>query len=173
MRKKQEQSLEGMHQQDKHPYDDIINLPHHVSKRHPQMSPFNRAAQFSPFAALTGHDAAIQETARQTDAFIELDEDRKRYLDERLRLLREHIAQHPECDITYFQPDEKKNGGHYLTIHGKIKTIDAYKHRIIFTDGTAVPVGHIFSIQGKLFQSREPSDIQPGKMPFMGKKIIP
>ena len=94
-----------MNNQNKHLYDDIINLPHHVSKRHPQMSPMNRAAQFSPFAALTGHDAAIQETARQTDSFTELDEDRKRQLNEQLWFIMENLKQKPECEITYFQPD--------------------------------------------------------------------
>ena len=148
-----------MNNQNKHLYDDIINLPHHVSKRHPQMSPMNRAAQFSPFAALTGHDAAIQETARQTDSFTELDEDRKRQLNEQLWFIRENLEQKPECEITYFQPDEKKNGGIYVTIHGKIRKIDEYGHQIIFTDGTAIPIEHLFSIQGKLFRNMELSNM--------------
>lgn len=148
-----------MNKQDKHQYDDIIHLPHHVSKRHPPMSLINRAAQFSPFAALTGHDAAIHETARLTDSFVELDEDSKGYLNEQLQLLCENIEAHPECEITYFQPDAKKNGGAYVTIHGKIRKIDLYRHRIIFTDGTAIPIEHLFSIHGKLFQSMELSDM--------------
>ena len=156
-----------MNKQDEHYYDDIIGLPHHVSKNHPSMALFNRAAQFSPFAALTGHDAAIREAARQTDSFIELDENRKEQLDEQLRLLRENMDLHPECEITYFQPDTKKNGGAYITIHGKLRKIDEYKHQIVFADGTAIPIGHLFSIQGELFRNMELSDIQPGKMPFM------
>ena len=144
-----------MNTQDKHKYDDIITLPHHVSKKHPQMSPLNRAAQFSPFAALTGHDAAIQETARLTDSFIELDEDKKEQLDEQLQLIRENLEQKPECQITYFRPDEKKDGGAYVTIHGRIKKIDEYGHQIIFTDGTVLPIKHIFAIRGELFQNVE------------------
>lgn len=150
-----------MNKHDEHKYDDIISLPHHVSKKHPGMPLLNRAAQFAPFAALIGHDAAIRETARRTDSFIELDEDRKKQLDEQLHLLLENIEQRPECEITYFQPDEKKNGGVYVTVHGKIRKVDAYGCQIIFTDGTAIPIRHLFSIQGELFRNMELSDIQP------------
>lgn len=147
-----------MNYNDEHKYDDIINRPHHVSKRHPQMSLLNRAAQFSPFAALTGHEAAIRETARLTDSFIELDEDRKRQLDEQLQLLKENLKQKPTCEITYFQPDEKKSGGTYVTICEIVKKIDEYEHRIIFADGTALPIEHLFSIRGELFHDIELSD---------------
>lgn len=140
---------------EKHKYDDIINLPHHVSKKHPQMSPLNRAAQFSPFAALTGHEAAIQETARLTDSFIELDEDKKAQLNEQLQMIRENLGQKPECEIAYFQPDEKKDGGTYATIRGRVKKIDEYTHQIIFTDGTVLPIEHLFSIRGELFQDAD------------------
>ena len=92
-------------------YDDIIMLPHHVSKRHPQMSPLNRAAQFSPFAALTGHEDAIQETARLTDSFVEMDESRKSQLDGQLGLIRDNLDAQPEIEVTYFQPDEKRAAG--------------------------------------------------------------
>lgn len=144
-----------MKHDDEHKYDDIINLPHHVSKKHPQMSLLNRAAQFSPFAALTGHEDAINETARLTDSFIELDEDRKRRLDEQLQLIRENVTLKPECEITYFKPDEKKEGGSYVTIQGNIKKIDEYSRQIVFTDGTALLIEHIFSIRGALFQSAD------------------
>lgn len=136
-------------------YDDIIHLPHHVSKRHPQMPLLNRAAQFSPFAALTGHEDAILEAARQTDSFIELNEDRKEQLDEQLQLLKENLEQKPVCEITYFQPDEKKNGGAYVTVCKPVKKIDEYQRRIIFTDGTALPIEHIFSIGGELFRTMD------------------
>lgn len=142
-----------MRKQEEHKYDDIINLPHHVSKKHPQMSLLNRAAQFSPFAALTGHEDAIDETARLTDTFIELDEDKKEQLDEQLQLIKKHLDQKPECEITYFKPDEKKDGGTYVTVHGRMKKIDEYVRQIIFTDGTALPIEHIFSIRGELFQN--------------------
>ena len=141
--------------QEDHKYDDIIHLPHHVSKHHPQMSLQNRAAQFSPFAALTGHEDAIREAARLTDAFVELDEDRKKQLDEQLRLIREHLEQKPECDITYFQPDEKKDGGNYMTVHGRVKKIEEYKRQIVFTDGTALPIEHLYSIEGELFRDMD------------------
>ena len=135
-----------------HKYDDIINLPHHVSKKHPQMSLLNRAAQFSPFAALTGHEEAINETARLTDVFAELSDEKKEQLDEQLQLLKENLNQKPECEIIYFQPDGKKQGGAYVATRGIVKKIDEYGHQIIFTDGTVLPIEYIFSIRGELFQ---------------------
>lgn len=148
-----------MNKQDGHKYDDIIHLPHHVSGRHPQMPLSSRAAQFSPFAALTGHEAAIRETARLTESFAEPDEDRKALLDWQLLRIRENLDQAPECEITYFQPDEKKGGGTYLTVSGKIKKIDGYGRQILFADGTALPIERISSIGGELFSRLEPSDI--------------
>ena len=134
-----------------HKYDDIINLPHPVSARHPQMPLPDRAAQFSPFAALTGHDAAIRETARLTDTFVELDEGRKQELDEQLQLIKENQSQKPEIEVTYFQPDLKKSGGAYMTFRGRVKKIDEYNHRILFTDGTALSMETLFFIGGELF----------------------
>ena len=128
-------------------YDDIIHLPHHVSQNHPPMSLANRAAQFSPFAALTGHDAAIQETARLTAEFLELEEDRKAQLDEQLRLIMENLAQKPEVETTYYQPDERKSGGAYVTVQGKVKKVDEYNRRILLTDGTALPLDALYSIR--------------------------
>lgn len=129
-----------------HKYDDIIHLPHPVSKRHPQMPLSNRAAQFAPFAALTGHEAAIQETARPTEPFIELGEDRKAQLNEQLQKLREKAAQQPEIIATYFQPDARKSGGAYVTVCGHVKTIDEYKRRLLLTDETVLPIEYLFSI---------------------------
>ena len=136
-----------MNEKDTHKYDDIIHLPHHVSARHPQMSLMNRAAQFSPFASLTGHGAAIQETARLTDSFVELEEDQKEQLDEQLLKLREEPARNPEVEAVYFQPDARKDGGAYVTIRGTVKKIDGYRRRILFTDGTTVPMDMLFSIE--------------------------
>ena len=130
-----------------HKYDDIIDLPHHVSARHHQMPLADRAAQFSPFAALTGHDAAIRETARLTDAFVELDENRKEELDEQLRLIQENQSQRPEIEVTYFRPDGKKSGWAYVTVRGRVKKVDEHNRRILFTDGTALPMDNIFSIE--------------------------
>ncbi len=134
-----------------HKYDDIINLPHHTSTEHPQMALYDRAAQFSPFAALAGHDAAIREAARRTEEFVELDEGRKEQLDEQLRLLRENQSQQPEIEVLCFQPDQKKSGGAYVRISGRVKKVDEYKHQIVFTDGTALPMENLYSIEGELF----------------------
>ena len=130
-----------------HKYDDIIDLSHHVSSRHPQMPLADRAAQFSPFAALTGHDAAIKETARLTDAFVELDEGRKTELDEQLRLLKENQSQRPEIEVTCFQPDLKKSGGTYVTVRGRVKKVDEYNRQVVFTDGTVFSMENLYSIE--------------------------
>ena len=107
-----------------HKYDDIIHLPHHVSTKHPQMALSDRAAQFSPFAALTGHEDSIRETARRTEAFLELDEDKKEQLDEKMHVLQEYFSEKPEIMVTYFVPDEKKAGGAYVTHRGRIRKIE-------------------------------------------------
>ena len=125
-------------------YDDIINLPHPNSAKHPRMSMIDRAAQFSPFAALTGHGAAIEETARITDRRIELTEEEKTVLDEKLRLLLETGG---EGMITYFLPDERKDGGAYVTKLGTIKKIDPLEGRVILTDRTAIPIKDILEIE--------------------------
>ncbi len=125
-------------------YDDIINLPHPNSAKHPRMSMIDRAAQFSPFAALTGHGAAIEETARLTDRRIELTEEEKTVLDEKLRLLLETGG---EGMITYFLPDERKDGGAYVTKLGTIKKIDPLEGRVILTDRTAIPIKDILEIE--------------------------
>lgn len=142
---------------DAHKYDDMIHLPHHVSTSHPQMSPLDRAAQFSPFAALTGYDAAIKETERLTEKWSELDESRKEMLDERLQMIRENFKGKPEIIFTYFQPDEKKSGGAYLTVTGKVKKINEYGHQIIMEDGTVLPIENLFSIEGELFRGLDDS----------------
>lgn len=128
-------------------YEDIINMPRHMSKTHPQMPLSDRAAQFSPFAALTGHSAAIQETARLTDDFSELDEDGKAQLDETLRLIRERLPRKPEIEVIYFQPDLKKAGGAYVTVRGRVKKIDDYHRRIVLMDGTELSIENIFAVE--------------------------
>lgn len=136
-------------------YDDIIELPHHVSAVHPQMSLADRAAQFSPFAALTGHEEAILETARLTEEFIELDEGRKEQINEKLKYLRENQAGKPEITVTYFQKDIRKNGGAYVTVRGQVKRVDEYECQVILTDGTGIAMEQIFSIEGELFPMNE------------------
>ena len=125
-------------------YDDIIDLPHHTSEKHPRMSMADRAAQFSPFAALVGHEAAIRETARLTDRKIELTEDEKAVLDEKLCLL---SATGGEAVFTYFLPDERKDGGAYVTAAGSIKKLDLLERRIFLTDGAIIPVEDILEIR--------------------------
>ena len=136
-------------------YDDILYLPHHVSKKHPQMSMSDRAAQFSHFAALTGYDAAVEETARLTDRWIELDEYELQHLDERIRKIAEHLEEHPEVSITYFRPDARKEGGEYISVSGRVKKIDPYEHKIILMDGTLIPIHQVIEIDGGLFRPQE------------------
>lgn len=138
---------------DVHRYDNIINLPHHVSKSYPPMSRLNRAAQFSPFAALTGYEGAIKETARLTDKKVELDETAKSALDEKLRIIHEQLTSNPEIEITYFQPDEKKDGGAYVSTFGIVKKIDSYERAIVMQDGTRIEIEDIISIKGEAIQS--------------------
>lgn len=136
-----------MNEKNCHKYDDIIELPHHISQKHPQMSAISRAAQFSPFAALTGHGAAIRETERLTQDFIELDEDRRSQLDRQLQLLNAHIGQQPEITVTYFRPDEKKDGGAYVTVQSRLTKIDAYRRQLFLADGTAIPIDSLYSVE--------------------------
>ncbi|MBT9779417.1 hypothetical protein GPL15_23345 [Clostridium sp. MCC353] len=140
---------------DIHHYDDIIHLPHHVSSVHPPMPVSDRAAQFAPFAALTGHGEAIKETARLTDKRVELDENAKAILDEKLRMVQEMLSQQPEITVTYFQPDEKKAGGRYVSASGNVKKIDLYHHLIVMTDGLRIPLDEVYEIEGDIFGSAD------------------
>ena len=136
-------------------YDEIMGLPHHVSKTRPQMPMSDRAAQFSPFAALTGYDAAIKETGRLTDERIELDVEALSALDMKYQLLMEALDEAPEVTITYFQPDERKAGGKYVSAVGAVKKIDDFERRITMRDGTRIPTDDVLSIDGELFSSLE------------------
>lgn len=119
------------------------------------MPPLNRAAQFSPFAALTGHEEAIRGTARLTDAFVELDDERKNLLNEQLCLIMDNLDSRPEIEVTFFQPDPAKDGGTYTTICGRVKKIDDCSRKILFTDGTVLPIETVFSIRGELFRNMD------------------
>lgn len=136
-----------------HPYSDILNHSHYRSPRRAPMPRANRAAQFAPFAALTGYEDAVRETARQTVQKIELDENIKDQLDEKLRLIQDQLAMKPCITITYFQPDEKKSGGTYVDITGIVKKIDAYKHAIILLDKSSIPIDDILEISGDIFSN--------------------
>lgn len=134
-------------------YDDIIGLPHHVSPKHPQMSMTDRAAQFSPFRALTGYEDAIQETGRLTDGRAELDEDEMAALDERLRLVLARADDPPQVSLTYFQPDTKKAGGAYVTVCGRIQKADGYAGVIVMADGVRIPINEIVEIDSEIFDT--------------------
>ena len=142
-----------MNNANNHQYDDIINLPHHVSATRPRMSMIDRAAQFSPFAALTGYDAAIKETGRLTDQRIELTEDSRAILDRKQQLLVDNLADHPEVSVTFFVPDERKAGGTYVTVTGRVKKVDDYQRLLILTDGTKIALDEILDMESELFRS--------------------
>ena len=132
-------------------YNEIMGHPHHVSKTRPQMPMSDRAAQFAPFAALTGYDAAIKETGRLTDERIELDVEALSALDMKYQLLMEALDEAPEVTITYFQPDERKAGGKYVSAVGAVKKIDDFERRITMRDGTRIPMDDVLSIDGEMF----------------------
>lgn len=138
------------------PYDDIINLPHHTSASRPQMSAHDRAAQFSPFAALAGYDSAITETRRLTNEKVELDEDSKADLNERLCIIQDRMDEQSKVSIIYFQPDKQKSGGAYVTVSGCVKKIDGYERTVVMQDDTKIPIDDIFEIDGELFAALEP-----------------
>ena len=135
------------------PYDDIIELPHPTSTKHSRMPISDRASIFSPFAALTGHAGAIAETARLTDQKMELDEDTKAELDRRQAVLLEHIAEQPEVTVTWFQPDERKDGGAYFTTTGRLKKINEMNRVLILLDGTSIPLEDVADLESNCFQN--------------------
>lgn len=130
-----------------HDYDDIINMPHHVSNHHPQMPMLDRAAQFSPFAALTGYDAAIVETARLTDNKRELTEEQKSIISKQLFELQTRLKTDSTVTVTFFEPDSRKAGGAYKTITGTAKKVDEYHGVLELSNGVAIPFDDIMSIE--------------------------
>ncbi len=128
-------------------YEDIIHLPHHVSAKRAPMSIYDRAAQFAPFAALTGHDAIIRETARQVDAPIELTESRREELNRQLQMLSDRIEETPQVVITHYIPDDRKPGGAYVLTTGHLKKIDDYAHVLILTDGSGIDVDTVIQVE--------------------------
>ena len=132
-------------------FDDIIDMPHHISKRHPQMSMHDRAAQFSPFAALVGYESAIRETARLTDQKNELGEYEAELLNKRLGIISELSDIHPMINITYFRPDELKSGGAYVTERGSVKCINEYDHTVVLVDGRKISINDIACIESEIF----------------------
>lgn len=136
-------------------YNDLLNLPHHQSDRHPHMTIHDRAAQFSPFAALTGHRGVIEEEERQTERFRELDEGQMTILDGKLQILQENRSARPEVRICYFVPDERKEGGAYRETAGRFQKLDEGKRQVVLEDGTAISIEGIWDIQSALFESLE------------------
>lgn len=128
-------------------YRDIIELPHPTSKHHTQMASVDRAAQFSPFAALTGHSDAIDETARLTDKHIVLSEDKIAELDLKLQMISERINEHPEIKITFFKEDKLKEGGAYIEIKERVKWIDKYRKILVMMDGTEIEFENTMEIE--------------------------
>ena len=129
-----------------HDYDDIINLPHYEPKHHPRMSMEARAAQFAPFAALTGYDSAIQESGRLTDSWIDMGQSANDELNRKMELLTSKIEEHPTVTIEFFQPDAHKSGGSYQTISGQVKRIDEFERIIELTDGNKIAIDTIKDI---------------------------
>lgn len=132
-------------------YEQIIHQKHHVSRSHPQMARIDRAAQFAPFAALTGYEAAVEESARLTDEKIELEEDALAILNMRLQILQENESRHPKITVTYFLPDKKKSGGAYVTEAGQLKRIDEAEQMLLLTDSRRIAIFDIYSIESDLF----------------------
>lgn len=127
-------------------YDEIMGLPHHVSKTRPQMPMSDRAAQFAPFAALTGYDSAIKETGRLTNERIELDEDALTALNVKYQFLMDALDEEPEIKITYFKPDERKAGGEYVSAIGAVKKVDDFERLITMQDGTRIPMDDVYDM---------------------------
>ena len=138
-----------------HRYDDIINLPHHVSQKHAPMARADRAAQFAPYAALTGYDAVIRETGRLTDARIEPDEEALTALNMKFRLLMDALGDAPEITLLVFRPDARKAGGAYLTVTGRVRKVDEYARLMTLQDGTKIPMDDILDMTGALFSPLE------------------
>lgn len=138
---------------EKFPYEDIVNLPPHISKKHPQPTMLERAARFAPFAAITGYEEMVLEEARVTDERVELDEGTLSLLNEKLNMIQEFLNEEPEIKILYFEPDKMKSGGAYVTAAGVVKRIDEYEQLVIMTDGTKIRIGDIYGLESDLFYS--------------------
>ena len=136
-------------------YKDIINLPHKQSSKRPHMSLLDRAAQFAPFAALTGYDDAIKETGRLTDERIEMSEEKLAALNARYQMLVDHLGEEPEVAITYFVPDIYKTGGSYITTTGVVKKLDTYERLITMVDGSRILMDDVLTLEGDIFSAAE------------------
>ncbi len=134
-------------------YDDIIDLPHPEPRCKPRMSAIDRAAQFAPFAALTGYEAVVEEAARLTDTRSELSEDEKSVLNGKMQRIADNLEKEPFVTVTYFVPDKRKSGGAYVDASGIVETIDEFERCIVMTDGARIPIDQVRAIEGDLFQN--------------------
>ena len=137
---------------EKFPYEDIIDLPPHISKKHPQPTMMERASRFSPFAAVTGYEDMVQEEARYTIEKAELDESAKEKISEKLGVIAQYLVEKPQVTITYFKPDHSKAGGKYVEVVGIVKHIDEYRRVVIMEDGNIIYIEDIYDIKGKIFE---------------------
>lgn len=141
------------HKEDFSRYADMLDLPHHISETRAQMSLHDRAAQFAPFAALTGYEDAIEEMGRLTDLQTELDENRKENLNGQIRLLLDIISAQPEVEITWFAEDERKQGGKYLTSHGRLLKHDAISNTLTVSGIGEIKIENIYQIESPLLEN--------------------
>lgn len=135
------------------PYEDIVNLPRHISKVHPQATMADRAARFSPFAAISGYEDMVKEAARVTEERIDITDATKELLNEKLNMIIEFLDEEPEVTITYFEPDKKKDGGAYVSITGTVKRIDEYERIVLMSDDKKIRIDEIYAIESDLFYS--------------------
>ena len=135
------------------PYEDIINIPRHISKTHPEASMADRAARFSPFAAISGYEDMVREAARVTEERIEITDAVKEQLNEKLNMIAEFLGEEHEVTITYFEPDKKKSGGAYISITGVVKRIDELKRIIIMKNNKKIKIDDISALDSDLFYS--------------------
>ena len=136
-------------------YDDIINLPNPTPTCRPRMSALDRAAQFAPFAALTGYEAVVAEAARLTDDRLELSEDMKIILNDKMQMIVDNLDKEPFVTIKYFVPDKRKAGGAYVEVSGIVKEIDEHERCIVMTDGIKIPIEQVRAIDGELLNCFE------------------
>ena len=135
------------------PYEDIVNLPRHISKIHSQATMADRAARFSPFAAISGYEDMVKEAARVTEERIDITDATKELLNEKLNMIIEFLDEEPEVTITYFEPDKKKDGGAYISITGTVKRIDEYERIVLMSDDKKIRIEEIYAIESDLFYS--------------------
>ena len=128
-------------------YEDMLDLPHHISPTRPQMTLLNRAAQFAPFAALTGYDELIDEADRPVERRVALNDEQQAAINERLRLLEKHLREKPVVSVVWFEPDARKQGGSYRTLSGTVRRLDAAGHRIIFDTGEELTMESLYSLR--------------------------